>query len=253
MRYFAELAYNGARYYGWQKQPDKISVQQQLEKSFSTILGTPIEVVGCGRTDTGVHAKQYFLHFDFDGQFPKAFTRRINKFLPPDIAIYRIFEVAPDAHARFDATHRAYEYHIDFVKNPFGQETAYFYPFAHLPEPAKMQEAAQLLLDYEEFFPFCKTHTDVKTMRCALRRAEWEGTPTEGKMVFHIASDRFLRGMVRLIVGMCLNVGAGKTALEEVRQAMDRQERLKKSWSIPPQGLFLTDVRYDGWIEGMKE
>ena len=99
MRYFAELSYNGAQYFGWQKQPDKISVQEQLEESFSTILGAPIEVGGCGRTDTGVHAKQYFMHFDFDGQFPRAFTRRINKFLPPDIAIYRIFEVAPGAHA----------------------------------------------------------------------------------------------------------------------------------------------------------
>ncbi|MCB0564578.1 MAG: tRNA pseudouridine(38-40) synthase TruA, partial [Phaeodactylibacter sp.] len=109
------------------------------------------------------------MHFDFDGQFPLAFTRRINKFLPSDIVIYRIFEVAPDAHARFDATHRAYEYHIDFVKNPFGKETRYFYPFAHLPDPVKMQEAASLLLEYEAFFPFCKTNTDAKTMRCDLR------------------------------------------------------------------------------------
>lgn len=244
MRYFAELAYNGARYFGWQKQPDKISVQEQLEQSFSTILGTPIEVVGCGRTDTGVHAKQYFMHFDFEGQFPPGFNRRINKFLPPDIAIYRIFEVAPEAHARFGAAHRAYEYHIGFVKNPFGQEMSYFYPFAQLPDLAKMQEAARLLLGYREFFPFCKTNTDVKTMRCDLRRAEWEGSPREGKMVFHIASDRFLRGMVRLIVGMCLNVGTGKTKIEEVRHALDQQERLKKSWSIPPQGLFLTEVSY---------
>ncbi len=245
MRYFAELAYNGAQYYGWQKQPGRISVQEQLEAAFSTILGTAIEIVGCGRTDTGVHARQYFMHFDFGGQFPREFLRRINKFLPPDIAIYRIFEVAPGAHARFDATHRAYEYHLDFIKNPFGRETSYFYPFARLPETGRMQEAAQLLLDYGEFFPFCKTHTDVKTMRCALRRSEWEGSPADGKMVFHIASDRFLRGMVRLIVGMCLNVGTGKMTLEEVRRALERQERLGKSWSIPPQGLFLTEVRYD--------
>lgn len=244
MRYFAELSYNGAQYYGWQKQPGKISVQEQLEMAFSTILGTETEVVGCGRTDTGVHARQYFMHFDFEGGFPREFLRRINKFLPPDIAIYRIFEVAPEAHARFDATHRAYEYHIDFVKNPFGRETGYFYPFASLPDAAKMQEAARLLLEYEEFFPFCKTHTDVKTMRCRLRRSEWEGAPEAGKMVFRIASDRFLRGMVRLIAGMCLNVGTGKTTLGEVRQAMDKQERLKKSWSVPPQGLFLTEVRY---------
>ncbi len=244
MRYFAELAYNGAQYHGWQNQPDKISVQEKLEGAFSTILGAPIEVVGCGRTDTGVHARQYFLHFDFDGKFPREFLRRINKFLPRDIALFRIFEVAPEAHARFDATHRAYEYHIDFIKNPFGIGTSYFYPYAALPDINKMQEAAGLLLGYEAFFPFCKTNTDAKTMRCALKRSEWEGSPEAGKMIFHIASDRFLRGMVRLIVGMCLHVGMGKTSLGEVREAMEQQKWLKKSWSAPPDGLYLMDIRY---------
>jgi tRNA pseudouridine38-40 synthase len=244
MRYFAELAYRGTAYSGWQNQPGQISVQQTLEQAFSTILGTPIEVVGCGRTDAGVHARQYFLHFDYLGAFPREFLRRFNKFLPPDIAVFRIFEVAPEAHARFDATHRAYEYHIDFVKNPFGTDTAYFYPFAALPDAAAMRQAAALLLDYDHFFTFCKTQSDAKTMRCDLRRAEWEGSPEEGRMVFHIAADRFLRGMVRLIVGMCLNVGTGKVALEEVRHALEQQQWLKKSWSVPPQGLYLTDIRY---------
>lgn len=244
MRYFAELAYNGSQYFGWQNQPDKISVQETLESAFSTILGVPVEVVGCGRTDTGVHAKQYFMHFDYDGKFPREFLRRLNKFLPKDIAVFQIFNVPSQAHARFDAIHRAYEYHIDFIKNPFGIGLSYFYPFTAIPEPAKMQEAASLLLNYEEFFPFCKTKTDAKTMRCALKRSEWEGSPEAGKMVFHIASDRFLRGMVRLIVGMCLNVGIGKVSLEETRQALEQQQWLKKSWSVPPDGLYLTDVRY---------
>jgi tRNA pseudouridine38-40 synthase len=244
MRYFAELAYRGTAYHGWQNQPDKISVQQTLEQALSTILGAAIDVVGCGRTDAGVHARQYFMHFDYEGKFPREFLRRLNKFLPKDIAVFRIFEVAPTVHARFDATHRAYEYHINFVKNPFGTDTAYFYPFAARPDAAAMKQAAALLIEYEHFSPFCKTHTEAKTMRCDLRRAEWEGSPEEGEMVFHIASDRFLRGMVRLIVGMCLNVGTGKVMLEEVRHAMEQQQWLKKSWSVPPEGLYLTDIRY---------
>ncbi|WP_425420344.1 tRNA pseudouridine(38-40) synthase TruA [Phaeodactylibacter xiamenensis] len=244
MRYFAELAYNGTNYVGWQSQPGQRSVQGTIEEALSTILNTPIEVVGCGRTDAGVHAKQYFLHFDFDGSFPQGFDRRINKFLPPDIAIYRFIEVAPDAHARFDATHRAYEYHIDFRKNPFGKDTRYFFPFAGQLDEKLLQKAAQLLLEYQEFYPFCKSNTDVKTMRCDLRRAEWIIDREAHSMVFHIAADRFLRGMVRLIVGMCLNVAHGKLDLKAVRVALEQQTRLPKSLSAPPDGLYLTDIRY---------
>lgn len=244
MRYFAELAYNGTNYVGWQSQPGQVSVQGTIEAALSTILNTPIEVVGCGRTDAGVHAKQYFLHFDFNGAFPRGFDRRINKFLPPDIAIYRFIEVAPEAHARFDAAHRAYEYHIDFRKNPFGKDTRYFFPFASQLDRALLQEAAQLLLEFKEFYPFCKSNTDVKTMRCDLRRAEWIIDREAQNMVFHIAADRFLRGMVRLIVGMCLNVALGKLDLPDVRTALEEQVRLPKSLSAPPDGLYLTDIRY---------
>lgn len=244
MRYFAELAYNGKPYVGWQSQPGQTSVQGTIEHALSTILNAPIEVVGCGRTDAGVHAKQYFIHFDSPGALPHGFDRRINKFLPPDIAIYRTVEVHPDAHARFDATHRAYEYHIDFRKNPFGKDTRYLFPFAQQLEESLLHEAAQLLLNYQDFFPFCKSNTDAKTMRCDLRRAEWEIDRTQHRMVFRIASDRFLRGMVRLIVGMCLNVAQGKLGLQAVREAMDSQSRLTKSLSAPPDGLYLTDIRY---------
>jgi tRNA pseudouridine38-40 synthase len=244
MRYFAELAYNGEAYHGWQNQPEQISVQEVIEQALSTILGQEISVVGCGRTDTGVHARQYFLHFDCTETLPDGFLRRINKFLPKDIVIYRFIPVDSEAHARFDATHRSYEYHIDFVKNPFAHKTRYFYPYRERPNGQLMNKAAQLLLGYEEFYPFCKTHSDAKTMKCDLRRAEWMGSPEEGKMVFHIASNRFLRGMVRLIVGMCLNVGVGKVTIEEVKTAMDEQKLLAKSWSIGPEGLYLTDIRY---------
>lgn len=244
MRYFAELAYNGVSYHGWQNQPKQITVQEVIEQALSTILGQKIAVVGCGRTDSGVHAKQYFLHFDCQTILPDGFLRRINKFLPKDIVIYRFIPVAEEAHARFDATHRSYEYHIDFIKNPFAQNTRFFYPYREWPSHQRMNEAAKLLLEYEEFFPFCKTHSDAKTMRCDLRRAEWEGSPEQGRMVFHIAANRFLRGMVRLIVGMCMNVGLGKVSIEEVRKALDEQKLLDKSWSIGPQGLYLTDIRY---------
>ena len=244
MRYFAELAYNGMNYFGWQRQPKDISVQEVLEQAFTTILANTIEVTGCGRTDTGVHARHYIMHFDFEGTFPERFIDRINKFLPKDIVIYRIWEVPTEAHARFDATHRAYEYHIDFQKNPFAIDTTYYFHFAKQLDLDKMHAAAALLLEYKEFFPFCKTNHDAKTMRCTLFRAEWILHKEQEKLVFHIAANRFLRGMVRLIVGMMLNVGLGKTSLDEVRYALDHQTRLKRSLSVPPQGLYLCDIRY---------
>ncbi len=243
-RYFIELAYNGTHYFGWQRQPSKISVQETLEGCFSTILGQDIEIVGCGRTDTGVHAKQYFAHFDFEGDFPIAFLRRINKFLPKDIAIFQIFPVAWDAHARFDATERSYEYHLTFRKDPFRQETSYFFAYAEQPDFQKMQKAAQLLLSYELFAPFCKTGHDAKTMICRLQRSEWVFSADGQEAVFHITANRFLRGMVRLIVGMCLQVGLGQSTLEEIKWAMENQTPLKKANSVAPQGLFLTGIRY---------
>lgn len=244
MRYFAELAYKGTNYNGWQRQPNAPSVQQTIEDAFSTILRTPITITGCGRTDTGVHASQYFIHFDTDESFPKSFEKRINKYLPDDIAIYRIFEVDEKAHTRFDASYRAYEYHLIFDKNPFLIESAYRFPFGEKLDFEKLQSAAKLLLVYDAFFPFCKTKSDAKTMFCDLQRAEWIWKEEGKYLVFHIAANRFLRGMVRLIVGMCLNVGIGKLSLEEVKDAMENQTRLKKSYSVPPNGLFLSEIRY---------
>jgi tRNA pseudouridine38-40 synthase len=243
-RYFIELAYNGTHYFGWQRQPGKNSVQQTLEEFMGTILGTELEITGCGRTDTGVHAKQYFAHFDFEGEFPTEFVRRLNKFLPKDIAVFRIFEVAPDAHARFDAYQRSYEYHLSFRKDPFTEHLAYFYPYTQQPDPALMQAAAALLLQYTEFAPFCKSNHDAKTMICNLTRSEWEFYPEEHRAVFHITSNRFLRGMVRLIVGMCLGVGTGQISLEEVKVAMEEQSRLRKATSAPPEGLYLGGILY---------
>lgn len=244
MRYFLKLSYRGTNYSGWQIQPADPSIQEKITAGFSTILRTPIEITGCGRTDAGVHARGYVAHFDYKKTFPEDFLKRINHYLPEDIVIHSMSPVAMDAHARFEAIHRAYEYHIVFSKTPFDIDTAFYYPFSKELDFEKLQSAASLLLEYSDFFPFCKTNTQVKTMRCELYRSEWIINQQEGKMVFHISANRFLRGMVRLIVGMCLNVSSGKITLEEVKQAMDKQVRLTKSLSVPAQGLYLVDIRY---------
>ena len=259
MRYFAELSYKGTNYNGWQRQPNAPSVQQTIEEKLSMIIRKSITVMGCGRTDSGVHASQFYLHFDLpeehaeltlnvaneQHEFSTSLVNRMNKALPPDIAFRRVLEVEENAHTRFDAESRAYEYHVIFEKNPFMTEQAFFYPTGHRLDFEKMQAAANVLLQYDSFFPFCKTHSDAKTMLCKLTRAEWVWEKEGTHLVFHIASNRFLRGMVRLIVGMCLNVGMGKTSIEEVIFAMENETRLKKSYSVPPNGLFLSEVKYD--------
>lgn len=243
MRYFIELAYNGTNYHGWQNQPNAISVQETVEKAISTILNQKTAITGCGRTDTGVHASQYFAHFDFKSELPKAFFFRLNNFLPQDIVIYRIFDVADGKHTRFDAHYRAYAYHLSWKRDPFRQKTLLYYPLAQKIDKKKMQEAAKLLLNYKEFGPFCKANSDAKTMFCDLYKSEWEFGKTE--WVYHIAANRFLRGMVRLIVGMCLSVGLGKINIEEVKEVLDSQSKLEKSLSAQPEGLFLVEVKYE--------
>ena len=244
MRFFASASYNGAQYFGWQQQPNQISVQETIDQAFSTILNTPIQVTGCGRTDTGVHAKYYVFHFDTTMPFPEHFLFRLNRFLPKDIVIHDIRAVRSEAHARFDAYQRSYEYYLTFEKDPFSIQTAYYFPRQRDLDLDLMQEAAGALLKYDAFFPFCKTNHDAKTMFCQLSRSEWEFGQDRKRMVFHITSNRFLRGMVRLIVGMCLNVGLKKFPLEVLHEAMEEQKRLHMSTSVPPEGLFLTSIRY---------
>ncbi len=251
MRYFAKLAYKGTNYCGWQFQYNGISVQEIIEKKISILLRKETKVIGCGRTDAGVHAKAYFLHFDSDEAIPKNFVYRLNTMLPKDIVFFDVFEVAADASARYDAYYRSYEYHISLVRTPFELETAWIYPYrVDKLNVNKMQESASLLLEFEDFAAFCKTDTDVKTTICEIKRAEWEVRPE--RLVFHISANRFLYGMVRLIVGTCVNVGLGKTTLTEVRNALAAKQQLKNSYSVPSQGLFLTDIRYP-FIENTKE
>jgi len=246
MRYFVELAYKGTHYHGWQMQPNASSVQAAIEEAFSTLLQEPIAVVGCARTDAGVHACQYFLHFDTNQKIPTNFLSRINKYLGVDIAFRQIFQVSDETHARFDASKRSYEYHMHFQKDPFLTSQSFYFPYAlDKINMDRLQDAAKLLLlNYNAFAPFCKTRSDVKTMNCQLHRSEWQWLEPQKKLVYHISADRFLRGMVRLIVGMCLNVSMNKLSLNEVKKALENQERMKKNYSVPAEGLFLTEVKY---------
>ena len=244
MRYFINLAYKGTNYFGWQFQPNDISVQQVVQEKMSILLNQPIEVLGCGRTDRGVHASKYYLHFDFDNEFPSNFMYRMNQLLPKDIAFRSIHEVADEAHARFDATSRSYTYHILFNKSPFEYEINSQIMYAERMDLKVLQQAADILLEYKEFTPFCKTNADNRTMLCDITVAKWILKPNGDGFEFHVTSDRFLRGMIRLIVGMCVNVAMGKLDMDDVRKAMDTQTLLTRSWSAPPEGLFLSDVRY---------
>lgn len=244
MRYFARLAYRGTRYFGWQRQLNRISVQEKIEDTLQILLRKPVEVTGCGRTDAGVHASDYVLHFDFDAELPDQFLRRLNSLLPPDIVFYSVKPVHADAHARFDAVSRSYEYHMSGIKDPFREDTVWMNRFFDKLDLDKLQESASLLLNYEEFYPFCKSNTDVQTMKCQISRSEWIINPDTHSAVYLITSDRFLRGMIRLIVGMSISVGSGKITLDQVKQAMDNQSRLMEAVSVPPQGLFLKDIRF---------
>ena len=244
MRYFMSLAYLGTHYSGWQVQPNAVSVQTTLESALSTLLRQPGGVTGCGRTDAGVHARHYVAHFDADGDLPTTFLNGLNSLLPSDIAVYKVWPVTPEAHARFDAFERSYEYHIALRKDPFATETAWFLPQNGKLDLQKMQDVAVLLPEYTAFFPFCKTDSSTEGYTCDLKRAYWEYKPEIHRLLFHITANRFLRGMVRLIVGACVNAGLGKIEVADVKSALDEQTTLKKSLSVPPQGLFLTGVLY---------
>ena len=242
-RYFIHLAYNGANYNGWQTQPELPTVQQTLEEALSTLLRQPIAVVGCGRTDTGVHASDFYAHFDYGGQESVDGGRlafKLNNFLPPDIAIFGIFPVADNAHARFDATARTYQYHVSDRRLPFrqGQYCRIYFK----PDLDKMNEAARLLMQYDDFTSFAKLHTQVKTNICHLSEAHWDTMGEE--WVFTIRSNRFLRNMVRSVTGTLLDVGRGKLSLEGLKEIIERKDRCAAGVSMPACGLFLTKVEY---------
>lgn len=241
MRYFIEFAYNGKEYHGWQYQPHSISVQEVLNKTLSTLLRNEIDVTGAGRTDTGVHAKQMYAHFDYDGELDSGYlTQKLNSFLPKDIVVYRLIALQNDAHARFDAISRTYEYHIHTFKDAFEHEGSWFH--FHPLDVEKMNEAAQILFEYIDFKCFSKTHTDVRTFNCVIKEAYWK--QDGNKLIFTISADRFLRNMVRAIVGTLVNVGLGKLTIQDFRDIIESRDRNKAGFSVPAHGLYLTKVIY---------
>ena len=253
-RYFIELAYKGTNFHGWQIQPNAISVQEVLNKALSTVLREPIETVGCGRTDTGVHATNFFAHFDTATEIvigesePKSeltinesrLVKAVNALIGYEIAIKRFIEVKPDGHARFDAISRSYEYHIVFEKNPFKRDFSHH--ITNKPDLNAMNEAAKVIMTYTDFSCFSKSNTQTFTNNCKITRAEWVELP-DG-LVFHITADRFLRNMVRAIVGTLLEVGKGTLSIEGVRKVIESKSRSNPGESVPAAGLFLTEITY---------
>ena len=243
-RYFIKLSYNGTNYHGWQSQDNAVTIQSGLEKALSTILSNKIEVTGAGRTDTGVHAREYFAHFDFDSKFGndeiKNIIYRLNAILNNDIAVSEIFKVNDDVHARFSAISRTYKYYISLNKNPFTKEFSWNV-FGSI-DIIKMNEAANVLFEYIDFTSFSKLHTDVKTNNCKIMQAEWN--MENGMLVFTIKADRFLRNMVRAIVGTLIDVGKGKISVDEFRKIIENKNRSEAGYSVPAKGLFLEKIEY---------
>lgn len=241
MRYFIELSYNGKNYHGWQIQPDVISVQEKLNKAVSTIFQEKIEVVGAGRTDTGVHASQMFAHFDIDKTLKGDIPHKLNSLLPMDIVVYNVFEVDDEQHARFGAFSRSYEYKVWLGRNPFLLDFSWQIHSQDLNIDL-MNEAAKLLLEYTDFQTFSKVKTDVYTYNCDVTEAVWKQNGKE--LVFYITANRFLRNMVRAIVGTLVDVGLGKISKEDFRKIIESKNRSNAGLSVPAKGLFLTNIKY---------
>ncbi len=244
MRFFITLSYDGTRYHGWQIQPNGDSVQERLQVALSTLLRQPIEVVGAGRTDAGVHARMMVAHFDWEDKeqgAPIDLPYKLNKLLPQDIAVQDIRPVAPDMHARFSATSRTYHYFIHTHKDPFLQ--AYSWQVPYKLDFEQMNAAAKVLLEYQDFTSFSKAGTDTKTNLCDLRDAHWD-EPSPGRWRFTITANRFLRNMVRAIVGTLVEVGRGRISIEDLRSIIEAKDRCSAGESVPSKALFLVDIRY---------
>ncbi|WP_202912393.1 tRNA pseudouridine(38-40) synthase TruA [Sphingobacterium olei] len=251
-RFFLEIAYDGTAYHGWQIQPNAVSVQEKLNLALQTLLRAEVETLGAGRTDTGVHAKQLYVHFDSDNilliNSPDRFVHSLNALLPFDISVTRLLEVEAASHARFDATERSYEYHVHFTKDPFLINRSW--QLRDRLDVQRMNEAAKLLLGKKDFGCFSKSNTQVFTNICTITEAKW--IEVAEKLVFHITADRFLRNMVRAIVGTLLEVGAKGKSISYVEEVLASQDRSKAGTSVPAHGLYLTKIKYP-YIDPIKE
>jgi len=243
IRYFLKLAYRGTAYHGWQIQENAHTVQAELNEKISLFLGESINSMGCGRTDTGVHAREFYAHFEMQNPISlqaDEFVYKLNRFLPPDISISRLQKVPNDLHARFSALSRTYRYYISLDKNPF--ERDFCLEYSGDLQLEAMQEAASLLKNYTDFTSFSKLHTQRETNNCSIREAFWK---KEGSMlIFTISADRFLRNMVRAVVGTLLEIGKGKLKPSDMKTIIEARDRRKAGFSVPAKGLFLEKVVY---------
>ena len=241
-RYFVTLSYDGTRYHGWQIQPNGDSVQARLQEALSTLLRASVSVTGAGRTDTGVHARMMVAHFDFMTEVDcQQLAYKLNRLLPYDIAVSKVEPVSDEMHARFSATSRMYRYYIHTVKDPF--QRAYSCEIHYLLDFAKMNEAARILMTYEDFGAFCKSGADVKTTLCEVTKAEWVQTSAT-TWYFEIRANRFLRNMVRAVVGTLIEVGRGRLSLEDFKKVIEGKRRTEAGESMPGNALFLEDIVY---------
>lgn len=240
-RYFITFSYDGTAYHGWQIQPHSISVQEQLQKALSTLLRQSIEVVGAGRTDTGVHARKMVAHFDFGELDCSQLVYKLNKMLPKDIAVYKVEQVSKDMHARFSAKSRTYHYFLHLSKDPFLR--AYSWQMYGDLDFDLMNKAALVLMEYRDFTSFSKVNTDTKTNDCTITEAHWDRVG-DNQWRFTISANRFLRNMVRAIVGTLVEVGRGKLTIEQLRQVIEAKDRCRAGDSVPGNALFLVEVLY---------
>lgn len=242
MRYFITFSYDGTAYHGWQIQPHSVSVQEELQKALSTLLRKPMEVVGAGRTDTGVHARKMIAHFDSDDELEcSQLVYKLNKLLPRDIAVQQVERVEEDMHARFSAKSRTYHYYVHLDKDPFLR--SYSWQVYGNPDFELMNQAAVVLMEYTDFTSFSKVNTDTKTNDCTITEAHWDRVG-EGQWRFTITANRFLRNMVRAIVGTLMEVGRGRMTIEQLRNVVDAKDRCRAGDSVPGNALFLVDVKY---------
>lgn len=242
MRYFIWFSYDGSRYHGWQVQPNGVTVQSELERSLSLLLREPVTVTGAGRTDAGVHARVMAAHFDTEAVVDSpTLVKKLNGLLPYDISVSRVEQVDGDLHARFSAVSRTYHYYVHTRKNPFvrlySQELHYQLDFS------RMNEAGRILMEYDDFGAFCKAGSDVKTTICHVTHAQWHQTSST-EWYFEITANRFLRNMVRAVVGTLVEVGRGRMSLEEFRLVIEGKQRTMAGESMPAKALFLEDVQY---------